>query len=198
MDLEDIIVEMYRRGMIKFGRFLLSSGKESPYYIDLRILPSFPDLYRNIMEYMVKLANRIDYDVIAGIETSGIVHAAYLGCLLNKPIAYIRKKPKGHGTKSLVEGLINGRRVLLIDDVVTTGNTLIKAIKSIRDNGGIIEDALVIIDRCEGASERLVDYGVRLQYILSSDLIMDTLLKHEVIDEETYIRVKMYMEVSRG
>jgi len=198
MDLEDIIVEMYRRGMIKFGRFLLSSGKESPYYIDLRILPSFPDLYRNIMEYMVKLANRIDYDVIAGIETSGIVHAAYLGCLLNKPIAYIRKKPKGHGTKSLVEGLINGRRVLLIDDVVTTGNTLIKAIKSIRDNGGIIEDALVIIDRCEGASERLVDYGVRLQYILSSDLIMDTLLKHEVIDEETYMRVKMYMEVSRG
>jgi len=198
MDLEDIIVEMYRRGMIKFGRFLLSSGKESPYYIDLRILPSFPDLYRNIMEYMVKLANRIDYDVIAGIETSGIVHAAYLGCLLNKPIAYIRKKPKGHGTKSLVEGLINGRRVLLIDDVVTTGNTLIKAIKSIRDNGGIIEDALVIIDRCEGASERLVDYGVRLQYILSSDLIMNTLLKHEVIDEETYMRVKMYMEVSRG
>jgi len=198
MDLEDIIVEMYRRGMIKFGRFLLSSGKESPYYIDLRILPSFPDLYRNIMEYMVKLANRIDYDVIAGIETSGIVHAAYLGCLLNKPIAYIRKKPKGHGTKSLVEGLINGRRVLLIDDVVTTGNTLIKAIKSIRDNGGIIEDALVIIDRCEGASERLVDYGVRLQYILSSDLIMNTLLKHEVIDEEMYMRVKMYMEVSRG
>ena len=198
MDLEDIIVEMYRRGMIKFGRFILSSGKESPYYIDLRILPSFPDLYRNIMEYMVKLASRIDYDVIAGIETSGIVHAAYLGCLLNKPIAYIRKKPKGYGTKSLVEGLINGRRVLLIDDVVTTGNTLIKAIKSIRDNGGIIEDALVIIDRCEGASERLVDYGVRLQYILSSDLIIDTLLKHGVIDEETYMRVKMYMGVSRG
>jgi len=198
MDLENIIVEMYRRGMIKFGRFILSSGKESPYYIDLRILPSFPDLYRNIMEYMVKLASRIDYDVIAGIETSGIVHAAYLGCLLNKPIAYIRKKPKGHGTRSLVEGLINGRRILLIDDVVTTGNTLVKAVKSIRDNGGIIEDAIVIIDRCEGASKRLADYGVRLQYILSSDLIIDTLLKQGVIDEETYMRVKMYMEVSRG
>jgi len=198
MDLENIIVEMYRRGMIKFGRFILSSGKESPYYIDLRILPSFPDLYRNIMEYMVKLASRIDYDVIAGIETSGIVHAAYLGCLLNKPIAYIRKKPKGHGTRSLVEGLINGRRILLIDDVVTTGNTLVKAVKSIRDNGGIIEDAIVIIDRCEGASKRLTDYGVRLQYILSSDLIIDTLLKQGVIDEETYMRVKMYMEVSRG
>jgi len=198
MDLENIIVEMYRRGMIKFGRFILSSGKESPYYIDLRILPSFPDLYRNIMEYMVKLASRIDYDVIAGIETSGIVHAAYLGCLLNKPIAYIRKKPKGHGTRSLVEGLINGRRILLIDDVVTTGNTLVKAVKSIRDNGGIIEDAIVIIDRCEGASKRLADYGVRLQYILSSDLIIDTLLKQGVIDEETYMRVKMYMGVSRG
>jgi len=198
MDLENIIVEMYRRGMIRFGRFILSSGKESPYYIDLRILPSFPDLYRNIMEYMVKLASRIDYDVIAGIETSGIVHAAYLGCLLNKPIAYIRKKPKGHGTRSLVEGLINGRRILLIDDVVTTGNTLVKAVKSIRDNGGIIEDAIVIIDRCEGASKRLTDYGVRLQYILSSDLIIDTLLKQGVIDEETYMRVKMYMEVSRG
>ena len=198
MDLENIIVEMYRRGMIKFGRFILSSGKESPYYIDLRILPSFPDLYRNIMEYMVKLASWIDYDVIAGIETSGIVHAAYLGCLLNKPIAYIRKKPKGHGTRSLVEGLINGRRILLIDDVVTTGNTLVKAVKSIRDNGGIIEDAIVIIDRCEGASKRLADYGVRLQYILSSDLIIDTLLKQGVIDEETYMRVKMYMEVSRG
>ena len=197
MDLEDIIVEMYRKGMIRFGRFLLSSGKESPYYIDLRILPSFPNLYRNVMKYMVDIADKIEYDVIAGIETSGIVHAAYLGCLLNKPIVYVRKKPKRHGTRSLIEGIVDGHRVLLVDDVVTTGSTLVKAIDSIRDNGGIVEDAIVIIDRCEGAEKRLNSLNVRLHHIITSEKIMNCLYSRRLIDEDTYRRFKEYLESSR-
>lgn len=197
MERGDIILEMYRRGMIKFGRFILTSGRESPYYIDLRILPSYPKLYRSVMEELAGIAENIDYDVVAGIETSGIVHASYLGCMLSKPIAYVRKKPKGHGTRSLVEGLVEDRRVLLVDDVVTTGNTLINAVKSIEACGGRVVATLVIIDRCEGAVERLARHGIKLYYLYTSEKIIEYLFSRGLINVEYYKRVKEYMENSR-
>lgn len=197
MERGDIIIEMYRRGMIKFGRFILTSGRESPYYIDLRILPSYPKLYRNVMEELAEIAENIDYDVVAGIETSGIVHASYLGCMLGKPIAYVRKKPKGHGTRILVEGLVEDRRVLLVDDVVTTGNTLINAVKSIEACGGRVVATLVIIDRCEGAVERMARHGIKLYYLYTSEKIIEYLFSHGLINVEYYKRVKEYMENSR-
>ncbi len=192
MELDEIIVSLYNRGLIKFGEFVLSSGKKSPYYIDLRILPSYPDLYSKLMDKVIEMIRDINFDVVVGIETSGILHAAYLGCRINKPIAYVRKKAKEYGTKSAVEGVVQGRKVLLIDDVATTGNTLLNAVNAIRNAGGFIEYAIVMVDRMEGARERLRKVNVELKSVLSIDKIIKVLRRRNLIEKDILDKIIAY------
>ncbi len=199
MELDEIIIEMYRKNMIKTGRYRLSSGKTSPYYIDLRILPSYPKLYRTIMDKIVELLDRekIEYDTIAGIETSGIVHASYLGCMLNKPIIYIRRKTKEHGTQNKIEGIVENKKVLLIDDVSTTGKTLYEAVETIRKHGGEIEYAVVIIDRQEGAREKLSEINIVLKPLIEITMIVEVLEKNKLVPRKTIEEIKKYVARNR-
>ena len=90
--------------------------------------------------------NNIDFDIIAGVEAGGIPHSAALGFLLGKPSIFIRKKAKEHGTKSMVEGgSVNGKKVLLVEDLISTGGSSLAGIESIRNEGGIVNDCLVIV-----------------------------------------------------
>jgi len=198
-DLSVIARELFLRGLIKLGEFKLSSGRLSPYYIDLRILPSHPELYRIVMNNLMDmiLSDRIVFDVVAGIETSGIVHAAYLGCLMSKPIAYVRKEGKKHGTGNLVEGLVNGKRVLLVDDVSTTGSTLVKAVEALRNHGAMVEYAVVLIDRCEGAVDKLRENGVVLKPLFKITDILENLHSQGLISREVYVKILKYMESAR-
>lgn len=193
MVLEDIVLEMYRHGLIKFGEFILTSGKKSPYYIDLRILPSYPRLYRMVMDKVVDIASRLSFDVVAGVATAGIVHAAYLGCLMGKPMAYVRKKPKEHGTRSLVEGVVEKRRVLLVDDVATTGGSLSRAVDVLRGAGAVVEDAVVIVDRLEGARLRLKEKGVELHSVLTVLDIINVLKSRRLLSDSLYSVVEEYL-----
>ena len=194
MDLSEIAVEIYRNGLIKFGDFILTSGRRSPYYIDLRLLPSYPRLYRNVMNHIINMVKDLDFDVVAGIETAGIVHAAYLGCLLEKPIAYVRKKTKAHGTRKLVEGAVENKNVLLIDDVSTTGGSLEYGVKTLREYGAIVKDVVVIIDRLEGAIERLSKLGVRFHRLMDIAFILNILKKKKLITESEYNSVIRHLE----
>ncbi|MET1160347.1 MAG: orotate phosphoribosyltransferase [Thermoprotei archaeon] len=194
--LEDLVVEMYRKGTIKFGEFTLSSGRKSPYYIDLRILPSYPQLFRRIMKALVDLINQdnVEFDVVAGIETSGIIYASYLGCLLGKAIAYVRKKAKEYGTMRMVEGIVENKKVLLIDDVSTTGSTLYRAVESLREAGAIVEYAYVLIDRGEGAVEKLVAINVVLRPLMRFSEVLEILWRKGLISSKVYSEIKEYME----
>ena len=193
---EEIIVSLYKNGLFKIGTFKLTSGKISPYYLDLRILPSYPNLYRKFMMFAVELLKsmNVEFDAVAGIETAGIVHASYLGCLLNKPIVYIRKKPKEHGTRRLVEGNILGKQVLLVDDVATTGGSLEHGVKAVINEGGSVNYALVLIDRLEGASQRLKKYGVQLLAVLNIDEIIETLKHNNLLSEKELSLIEQYRE----
>ena len=120
---------LYKIDAIKFGVFQLSSGKASPYYIDLRVIPSFPDAFREICDFYAQyITDEIglkNFDRIAGIPLAGIPFASQIAYNLKKPFLYVRKDIKLHGRERRVEGiLISGEKVLLIDDLVTTGLTL--------------------------------------------------------------------------
>jgi orotate phosphoribosyltransferase len=164
---------LHKIGAIKFGTFKLTSGRVSPYYIDLRIVPSFPDAFQRVCDLYVKLLEK-DLGVenvsrIAGIPTAGMPFASAVAYLMKKPFVYIRPKVKMHGRERRVEGiLMPGDRVLLVDDLITTGLSLMKAAKAITAEGGVVKDALVMLDREEGGKGRLLKDGIKLHYLLTA------------------------------
>ncbi len=151
---------LFKIDAIKFGVYLLSSGKASPYYVDLRVIPSFPDAFKEICDFYANtITEQIglkNFDRIAGIPLAGIPFASQIAYNLKKPFLYVRKDIKQHGRERRVEGiLVSGERVLLLDDLLTTGLTLQKAVDSVRAEGGIVTEAVVFLDREEGGKQLL-------------------------------------------
>lgn len=158
----EILVEV---GAFKVGEFRLSSGGVSRYYVDVRRVWGDPAR----AERLISLATAavgilgLEFDVIAGVATGGIPLASLLAGRLGVPLAYVRAERKDHGLGRAVEGArVDGARVLIVDDVATTGGSIERAAATVRSSGGVVSDALVVVDRGEGARERLSSIGVRL------------------------------------
>ena len=176
-------------GALQFGAFKLTSGKISPYYIDLRIVPSFPDAFQKICEFYVEFINNEiqsrNFERIAGIPVAGIPFASLIAYSLKKPFLYIRKGVRLHGRQRRIEGILApGDRVLLVDDLITTGISLRNAAKAIRAEGGVVTDAAVLLDREEGGEEKLDKSGIKLHALLNVSEIVKELHEIEAIDEE--------------
>jgi len=195
MEREELVREtckvLARVGAVKFGIFRLTSGKTSPYYIDLRLIPSFPDAFKFITDvYIHMIEDELGlnaFDRIAGVPTSGIPFAAVVAFGLEKPFLYVRKETKLHGRERRVEGILApGDRVILLDDLITTGKTLSDAVKAVRAEGGEVEHAFVLIDREEGGREVLEEVGVQLHALLTVRELAELLLDMGVIEEEQY------------
>ena len=192
---EDMKVEvckiLNKIGALKFGAFKLSSGKISPYYIDLRIVPSFPGSFQKICGFCVEfIKDHIDADKferVAGIPVAGIPFASVITYGLKRPFLYIRKGVSLQGRERRIEGIIApGDRVLLIDDLVTTGLSLQKATKTVRAESGVINDAVVLLDRQEGGKEKLAQNGVKLHALLNVTEVAKTLQELGAIDDEQF------------
>lgn len=174
---------------LEFGVFRLASGKMSPYYINLRIVPSFPDIFQRICDFharFIKSEVGVDsFERIAGIPIAGMPFASVVALTLKKPLLYVRRGARLHGRERRIEGVIApGNRVLLVDDLVTTGLALEKAAKAITAEGGVVTDSVVLIDRQEGGRKRLEKGGVRLHAVLTATEIANTLRELGTIDEQ--------------
>lgn len=181
---------LLKTGALKFGVFKLTSGKLSPYYIDLRIIPSFPKALRRIMDLYEHLAVedlKGKFDKIAGVPTSGIPFAVILAYKMDKPFIYVRKERKTHGIGRKVEGLLYpGEDVLIVDDLITTGKSIVEAVEAIKAEGGDASNALVLIDRDEGGRERLEKMGVKLHAFIDVKEVAQLLYNMEAITKEQY------------
>ncbi len=163
--LKDVLLNS---GAIKIGDFVLTSGKKSSYYVDIKEAATDPKVLNAIS---VEISKNITAQKIAGMELGAVPLVVSVSLLRTIPYVILRKE-RTHGTKKLTVGKIGvGEEIDMIEDVVTTGNSLMKAINIVRDNGGVVRRAVCVVDRMDGGSELMRENGVELIPLLKiSDL----------------------------
>ena len=186
---------LYEKKIIRFGDFTLASGTKSPYYIDLRLVPSFPHEYRKMIKGLQNLiADDVGFEnfhSLVSVPTGGLVVAASLATEIVKPLIYVRKQAKEHGTGKAVEGVTcQDMKLLMIEDVVTSGGSVINAIKSIKEEKMIVTDAYAIVDRMEGATQALQAEGIKLHSLLTINDITQSLFEEKLITEDVLKQVQ--------
>ncbi len=127
--------------------FTYTSGLRSPIYCDNRLIISYPEIRNAVADAFVDLIKEknIEFDVIGGPATGAIPHSAWVADKLGVPMIYIRGKAKGHGKKNLVEGVLQkGQKVLILEDLISTGGSSLTAIEGVRDEGGVVTDCVAI------------------------------------------------------
>jgi orotate phosphoribosyltransferase len=182
---------LMKTGAIRFGLFRLSGGKLTPYYVDLRMVPGDPNGLRTVMaiyEKMVRSSIGISsFDRIAAIPTAGVPYASILAYQIAKPFLYVRRELRPHAGERKVEGQIRpGERILLVDDLIATGNNMRQAAEAVRAEGGRVEQVLVLIDRQEGGQAALAKADVSLRAFMTISDIARRLRESGIVDDEDY------------
>ena len=183
--LNEVAEGLAKAGALQFGTFTLPDGKDSPYYVNLRALPSYPGLYGLVVEAMsdllAKKAPRAD--ALCAVPLPGLLLASPMAMEMGKPLVYTRME-RGPNER-LVEGEVRpGWNVVIVGDMATSGKTILSAAEAIRDEGGKVGAAVVAIDRLEGARERLSKEGVALHAVTDVVELADTLYSMELISKE--------------
>ncbi len=152
------------------------SGIVSPIYIDNRRLPYVPEAWHQVIECFASAAQSIAFDVIAGIETGGIPHSAALAYTMKRPSVFVRKQAKEHGMKRRVEGgEVEGKRVLLIEDLITTGGSSLSGVEALQTEGATVAACLAIFSYgFPQASAAFKAAGVPLITLTSLDAVLET------------------------
>jgi orotate phosphoribosyltransferase len=191
---------LHQNGALKFGDYTLSSGKNSSYYVDLRLVSSFPHQFRKMVKKLQDLISEEigfdNFDCLASVPTGGLVIASALAMETVKPLIYVRTKPKEHGTTKSIEGVIRkGMKVLMIDDVATTGHSVIDSIKQLKDAGIVVKDVCVILNRLEGAEKALSLEGIKMHQL--TDIMQITKSLHEANLINNQILEKIQTQISK-
>lgn len=193
---------LFRIGALRFGKFTLASGKGSSYYLDLRVVPSDAEAYELAVAAYLAVVKKIGvgaFDAVAGVATAGVTVSSPVAYVLKKPMVYVRREEKGHGLGKLVEGAVRpGWRALVIDDLVTTGGSMISAVEALRRSGCTVEDALVLVDRLEGGKENLARSGVKLSAFADVRELVETLYQERRVTKADYQAVLRQMESGRA
>jgi uridine monophosphate synthetase len=161
-------------GCIKFGSFTLKSGLQSPIYIDLRQIITYPKLLEQIGAAYLPLLKQLTFDRIAGLPYAAIPIATAVSLQGNYPMIYPRKEVKTYGTKAEIEGEYHaGEIVVVIDDLATTGGSKFEAIEKLTGVGLVVRDVVVLVDRQSGAKESLAHAGYAMHAVLTIGQLLD-------------------------
>lgn len=178
------------------------SGIKSPVYCDNRRFPFWPEHWRQVIRGFEQILteSKVPLEVIGGVEAAGIPHSAALGFAMQLPSIFIRKEPKEHGTKKRVEGGdVTGKRVVLVEDLITTGGSSMAAIQALRAEGAIVTDCLAIISYgFPEAVELFRQNDVRLHTTTSFEAVLVVALERELIDADGASVVRDWLKDPRG
>ena len=182
--LNEIAEGLVKIGALQFGAFTLPDGKDSSYYVNLKGLPSYPGVYGTVVNAMSELVTKVPkVDALCAVPLTGLLLASPMAISLKKPLVYTRIE-RGDNER-LVEGEVRpGWNVVIVGDLATTGKTLLSAAEAIQDEGGRANNAVVLIDRLEGAREKLSKKGIALTPVTDMMELADTLFSMELISKE--------------
>jgi uridine monophosphate synthetase len=173
---ESLTLTLHDIGAVRFGSFVLHSGRKSSIYLDLRLLVSFPDALRQATAAYQEMLAPLSYDLLAATPLAGLPIGTALSLATNKPLVYPRKTPKGHGTGKMIEGAWEvGQTAIVVDDLITTGDSLLQMIASLKAAGLQVSDAVILVDREQGGRAMLEEEGYRLHSILTLSRLLDIL-----------------------
>jgi orotate phosphoribosyltransferase len=171
MKKDTLIQQLKECGAIKFGRFVLTSGAISDYYIDIKKASTDPKILKLIAQEMS--SHTKGYDLLAGMELGAVPLVVALSLETQIPYVIIRKEKREHGTGKQIEGgEVKGKSVLIIEDVTTSGGSVIKTIQILRENNAEVEKALVVVDRESGTREKLKKLEVEFIPLVSVSEIL--------------------------
>ena len=156
---------------IQFGRFILTSGAVSSYYIDIKKASTNPGVLREIAKAMAEHTK--GYDLLAGMELGAVPLVVALSLLTDIPYVIVRKEKREHGTGKQIEGDdVKGKKVLVVEDVTTSGGSVVKTIEVLRRNQAVVDKVLAVVDRESGAMEKLQRVNVVFSPLLTvSDIL---------------------------
>lgn len=206
---QTLIAEMTARMLVEIEAvhfrpeepYTFTSGIASPVYIDCRKLISYPRIRNTLMDFAVSIITRDigfeQIDTVVGGETAGIPFAAWIADKLHLPMHYVRKKPKGFGRDAQIEGdSIEGKRVLLVEDLTSDGGSKLKFCDAIRNAGGEISDTVVVFfyDIFPGSRENLANHGLNLHYLATWRDVLNLCRKEGRFDQATLAQVEQFLD----
>lgn len=196
--MKQIGLMLVRNESIKFGDYTLTSGKKSPYYIDLRQTISSPItmdwISNSLARIIINEIGKDKVDKILGVPTAGVPFATMVSQKLALPLIYYRKARKEHGVRKKIEGSVERNdRVLIVDDLITTGESVIEAAEAVREQGGIANELVVLLDREQGGSERLRKAYIEPHILFRVSEAFAWLTQVELLSQDEFEKMTEYI-----
>ncbi|GJQ80188.1 hypothetical protein Trydic_g23765 [Trypoxylus dichotomus] len=192
--LENFAVNLFQVNAIKFGDFQTKVGLWTPVYCDLRVLVSYPKLLEDLIDIIIEKIQGLSLDIICGVPYTALPIATVLSVKKGYPMVVRRKEAKSYGTKKLIEGNFKeGDKCIIIEDVVTSGSSILETVKDLEGVGIVVTDAVVVLNREQGGENILKKNGITMHALLTMSQLTDILKKNSYITKAVSDKVSEYL-----
>ncbi len=198
--IDELILRLHEIEAVKFGEFKLKSGLISPIYVDLRVIVSYPDVLSSVAACMwdVLKSNGAEFDNMCGVPYTALPIATCMSLNNDCPMLMRRKEVKDYGTKKAIEGaFVAGQTCLVVEDLVTSGASVMETVGPLHDVGLKVKDVVVLIDRQQGGEARLKSNDLRLHAVLPLSRVLVTLEKNGKMTADLVNSVKAFIAANQ-